>query len=157
MKKHILIASDDSDNALRAIVFVGSHMSNDCEVTLFSVMQDTEALCSMKSPELTSYFLEQQSAFCTLEDKKRELLNEALKKGRDHLIGCGFDGNRVTIKLNKSDKGVARDIITEANKPLYDLIVLGKRGHNGIREFFLGSISQKVLHGVQKATVLLVD
>jgi len=157
MKKHILIASDDSDNALRAIVFVGSYMSNDFEVTLFSVVPDTETLCSMKSPELTAYFLEQQSAFCVLEDKKKELLSTALKKGRHHLVGCGFDENRVKIKLNKIDKGVARDIILEANKPLYDLVVLGKRGHAGIREFFLGSISQKVLHGVHKSTILLVD
>jgi len=104
MAKHILIASDDSDNALRAIVFVGSHMSNDCDVTLYSVVPDTETLCSMKSPELTSYFLEQQSAFCALEDKKKELLSAVLKKGRQHLIDCGFDGNRVTIKLNKIDR-----------------------------------------------------
>lgn len=157
MNKHILIAFDDSANAMRAVEFVSTHLSADCDVTLFSVVPDTKSICSMQSPELTAYFLEQQSAFCALEDKKKELLNTALKKARNHLISRGFDAERVTIKLTGISKGVARDIIAEANKTRYDLLVLGKKGQAGIKEFFLGSISQKVLHGVHKSTVLLVD
>jgi len=157
MAKHVLIAFDDSENALRAVKFVGSHLSNECHVTLFSVYQDTETLCAMQSPELTAYFMEQKSAFCALEDKKKELLKVALKRAKNHLIDFGFDQKNVKIMSNKRVKGIARDIIAEANKGPYDLIVVGKKGHSGIKEFFLGSISNKVIHSVHKSTVLLVD
>lgn len=157
MNKHILIAFDDSLNAMRAVEFVGAHFTPDYHVTLFCVVPDTESICTMQSPELKAYFLEQQDLFCVLDDKKKQLLNTALKKARDCLISYGFDADRVIPKLNKLDKGVARDIIAEANKIAYDLLVLGKKGHSGLKDFFLGSISEKVLHGVHKSTVLLVD
>ena len=39
----------------------------------------------------------------------------------------------------------------------YDLIVLGKRGLSGVKEFFMGSVSQKVLSLVNDVSVLLVN
>ncbi len=157
MAKNILIAFDGSDNALRAVEFVGSHLSPDCDVTLFCVMPGTESLYSAQSPELTAYFLEQQSVLCAFENKKRKLLDAALKKARKHLMKCGFDGDRITIQLNEVHKGIARDIIREANKKAYDLVVMGRKGHAGIKEFFLGSISEKVLHGLRSGNLLFVD
>ncbi len=157
MAKSILIAFDDSENAMRAVDFVGTHLSPDSRVVLFNVLPDTEALCTMQSPELTSYFLEQQSTFCILENKKKELLNNALKNARLRLIDYGFDKDKITITSKKRVKGIARDIINESNKKSYDLVVLGKKGMAGIKEFFIGSISLKVVHGVNESSVLLVD
>lgn len=157
MKKSILIAFDDSENAMRAVDFVGKHLAPDSNVVLFNVIPDTEALCTMQSPELTSYFLEQQSTFCILENKKIELLKNALKNARLRLIDYGFDRDKITIQSKKRVKGIARDIINESKSKSYDLIVLGKRGMAGIKEFFMGSISLKVVHGVNKSSVVLVD
>ena len=53
-------------------------------------------------------------------------------------------------------KGIARDIIDEARNG-YDTVVMGKRGLSGIKEFFLGSVSQKVLNGAKDVSVLLVN
>jgi nucleotide-binding universal stress UspA family protein len=53
-------------------------------------------------------------------------------------------------------KGIARDIINEAHAG-YDTVVMGKKGLSGIKEFFLGSVSQKVLHGAEDLSVLLVN
>jgi len=47
----------------------------------------------------------------------------------------------------KTEKGVARDIISEAGTGKYDLVVLGKQGVSGVRDFLLGSITQKVQGG----------
>ena len=38
-------------------------------------------------------------------------------------------------------------ILTEARQGRYEMIVLGRRGLSPLREFFLGSVSQAVLHG----------
>jgi len=157
MAKSILIAFDDSENAMRAVDFVGTHLPSGSNVVLFNVLPDTEALCTMQSPELTKYFLAEQSAFRILENKKKELLKNALKNARLRLIDYGFDKDKIIIKSKIRVKGIARDIISESNKKSYDLIVLGKRGMAGIKEFFIGSISLKVVHGVKGASVLLVD
>ncbi|ABW65969.1 universal stress protein [Desulfosudis oleivorans] len=157
MAKKILIAMDESENSKRAVEFVGGNFDTRSSVTLFSVLQNTETMCAMQAPELTPYFVAQQTSFCTLEDKKKELVAEAMEKAKKVLVKKGFAANRVDVKLVKRKKGVARVIISEARTGKYDLVVMGKKGLSGVREFLFGSITQKVLHGVKNASVLLVD
>jgi nucleotide-binding universal stress UspA family protein len=135
---------------------VASHFQNHTAVTLFSVLSDTAGLCDMNSPELTPLFKSQQSSFCQLEDKKRSLIGEAGRKGKKILRGAGWDDSYVTVKAEPKRKGIARDIVREAAQG-HDLIVIGKHGVSGIRDFFLGSISQKVLQLAKDISVLIVN
>jgi len=155
MAQKILIALDDSENAARAVAYVAANFQNHATVTLFSVLSDTASLCDMNSPELTPLFKSQQSSFCQLEDKKRSLVSAACDKSKATLCAAGWDPAYVTVKIEPKRKGIARDIIQEASQG-YDLIVVGKRGVSGIRDFFLGSISQKVLQLAQNISVLIV-
>jgi len=82
MGQKILVALDDSENALRAVAFVAKNFKPEHDITLFSVLPDTAAICEMNSPELTPYFLSERTAFCTLEDKKKSLVTEALQKAK---------------------------------------------------------------------------
>ena len=156
MEQKILIAFDDSSNAMRAVEFVARTFTPDNTITLFHVLQDTAALCEMDSPELTSYFKSQQSAFCILEDKKKSLVEEAMEKARAILLNAGFKEENIKLKQTVKNKGVAMDIVAEAEGG-FPIIVLGRRGHSGIREFILGSISQKVLHAAKESSVLMVN
>ena len=156
MAHKILIALDDSGNALRAVTYVANNLQNHTAVTLFSVMADTASLCDMNSPELTPFFKSEQASFCQLEDKKRTLVHEACEKGKQILCDAGWDAAFVKIKTEPKHKGIARDIVREASQG-YDLIVLGKHGVSGIQEFFLGSISQKVLQLAKDTSVLIVN
>jgi nucleotide-binding universal stress UspA family protein len=157
MAKKILIAFDESANSMRAVDFVSNHFAPDAEVTLMNVLLDTQALCDMESPELTPYFKSEQSAFCTLEDKKKEVVSQAMQEARRCLVNCGFAADKVQTKTVVREKGVARDIIKEAQSGGYSLVVLGKEGLSGIKEFFLGSVSQKIIYGAKKVSVLLVE
>ena len=152
----ILIAMDESENAIRAVEFVAGRFSPDNKITLFSVLIDTAALCRMDSPELTPLFKTQQSNLCALESKKREIVTEAMQKGKEILVEAGFAAAGIKVKIQNKKKGVARDILKEAGNG-YDLIVLGRRGISGIREFFLGSVSQKVFSGAKDISVLIVN
>lgn len=152
----ILIPMDDSQNAKRAAEFVAKSFTTDNKVTLFNVMIDTATLCDMDSPELTPLFRSQQSSFCTLEDKKRELVTEALQGARQVLLSAGYPPENVTIKVENKRYGVARDILGEAENG-YDLIVMGRRGLSSIKEFFVGSISNKVIHAAKDISVLIVN
>ncbi|MFC1567203.1 universal stress protein [Thermodesulfobacteriota bacterium] len=156
MEKKILVAIDDSENARRAVEFVANLFTSDTKVTLFSVLQDTAALCEMNSPALTPYFTSQQSSFCLLEEKKKELVNEALKTAQHILIEAGFEEKNIAVKSDFKKRGVARDIIKESQAG-YDVIVLGRKGLSGIQDFFLGSVSQKVFNSAKDVSVLVVN
>ena len=156
MRRKILVAVDDSENAMRAVEFVAKSFTPDHIITLFSIILDTTAICDMDNPGLTPYFLSQKAAFCSLEDKKRAFVNEALQKAKELLIKAGFDEKSITIKMEDKKKGVARGIIEEAGSG-YDNIVKGRRGLSGIKEFFLGSVSQKVLQSAKAVSVVLVN
>ena len=156
MDKKVLVAIDDSENAMRAVEFIANLFTTDNKITLFNVIQDTAALCEMNSPELIPYFKSQQSSFCTLEEKKKQLVNQTLKKAREILMYAGFDENNITIKSEIKKSGVARDIVKEAQSG-YNVIVLGRRGMSGIMDFILGSISQKVFNSAKDISVLVVN
>lgn len=156
MPQKILVAVDDSENAQRAVVFVAKRFATSNPVTLYCVVLDTAALCKMDSPELTPIFKSQQASFCVLENKKRELVNAAMKKAKETLLEAGFPSDRVTIKVEDKKRGVARDILGEAENG-YDLIVIGRRGLSAVKDFFLGSTAQKVFNGAKDISVLIVN
>ena len=156
MNKKILVAIDDSENAVRAVEFIANSFTTDNKITLFNVIPDTAALCEMNSPELTPYFKSQQSSFCLLEEKKKELVNQAVQKAKNILMDAGFDENNITVKSGFKKSGVARDIVKEAESG-YNVIVLGRRGLSGIKDFILGSVSQKVFNSAKDISVLVVN
>jgi nucleotide-binding universal stress UspA family protein len=156
MNKKVLVAIDDSENAVRAVEFIANSFTTDNKITLFNVIPDTAALCEMNSPELTPYFKSQQSSFCVLEEKKKELVNQAVQKARNILMDAGFDENNITVKSEVKKSGVARDIVKEAESG-YNVIVMGRRGVSGIKEFILGSVSQKVFNLAKDISVLVVN
>jgi nucleotide-binding universal stress UspA family protein len=156
MSQKILIACDESKNARRAVDYVARTMTTDHRITLMAVLQDTASLCEMQSPELTPYFKAQQASFCELEDQKKKLMQASLEAARKRLVDAGFDEKNIAIKMEQKKRGVARDIVAEAANG-YDLIVIGRRGAAGIREFFLGSVSQKVLSLATEQSVLIVN
>jgi nucleotide-binding universal stress UspA family protein len=152
----VLLALDDSENAARAAEYLSKNFSPEHEVTVFCVLPDTQALCNLESPELTPYFLSQRTVFCALEDKKKELIEAAANRAKDLLLKAGFNKERITVKVQAKNKGIARDIVAEAAAG-YDTIVMGRRGISGIKEFVLGSVSQKVLHSVKDQSIVIVS
>ena len=156
MGNKILVAMDESENAMRAVEYISKVIAKDHEITLFSVLMDTAAICDMNSPELIPYFTSQQTIFCSLEDKKKELIDQALEKAKTILVESGFNEALITTKTQIKKSGVARDIIEEANQG-YDSLVIGRRGISGLKEFFLGSVSNKVLNNVKDISIILVN
>ena len=156
MGKKILVGVDESENAMRAVDYIARTFTPDHEVTLYHVIMDTAAICDMNSPELIPYFTSQQITFCSLEDKKKELVQKAMDEAKKRLVSAGFEGKKIVSKMQSKKKGVARDLIAEAQSG-YDTIVLGRRGLSSIAEFLIGSVSQKVLHTAKDVSVVLVS
>ncbi len=155
MAKKLLVAFDDSENASRGVSFIADYFSRDVDVTLLSVVPDTAAVCNMNSPSLTPYFRDKQGAFCTIEDMKKQLLKDSLVSARDKLEAAGFEKERINTKVVSEDKGVARTIIREAGSG-YDTLLIGQKGHSALEEFFMGSITYKVINSVRNINIVLV-
>ena len=156
MKKNLLVALDDSANAMFAVEALAGTFTPDHKITLFSVIQDTAAVCEMYSPELSPHFTSVRREFCSLDHMKKEMINQAQQKAKAILVQAGFVEENIKLKVENVKKGIARDIIDEA-KSGYSTIVLGRRGISGIKEFFLGSVSNKVVSSVKDVSVFVVD
>ena len=136
------MAFDDSENAMRAVEFIEKFFTSDSKVMLFNVMQDTAALCEMNSPELTPYFKSQQSSFCKLEEKKKNLVDSALKKAREKLIDAGFKAKNITIKAKSKKKGL-QGISLKKRNPVITLLSWGEEGSPGLRILSLAVFHKK--------------
>jgi nucleotide-binding universal stress UspA family protein len=156
MSKKLLLAFDDSENAMRAVNFLIDYFERDCWITLFSVLPTTEALCQMDSPGLTPYFKSQQAAFCALEDKNKELIQDAMQSAVKVLTDAGFEKQKVSVKIEPKKSHVAKDIVNEALSG-YDAIVIGRRGSSGIKELVLGSTSNKVIELAKDISILAIN
>ena len=156
MEKKILVSLDDSENAIKAVEILADKFTPDHRVTLFSVIPDTFSLYEMYSPELTSVYISERDTFSSLENTMKERFLASQKKAKEILIHAGFEEKNITLKMQPSKRGVARDIIEEVTSG-YDTVVMGRRGLSGIKEFFLGSVSNKVLSAVRNVSVFIVD
>jgi nucleotide-binding universal stress UspA family protein len=156
MGQRILVALDDSENSFRAVEFVARTFTPDHEVTLFSVFQEVEELCKSQGFQMSPYFSSYRAVLCSVEEKKKELVAEAQQKAKETLLKAGFPEKQITAKIQKLNRGVARDITEEARAG-YQVVVMGRRGLSSVSEFVLGSVSQKVLHSCKDATVVIVS
>jgi nucleotide-binding universal stress UspA family protein len=156
MRQKILIAFDDSENALRAVEHVARYFHQDSEVTLFSVIPDYDFKCLMDLTALNPNQIEFHDSICSnLQNEKKRQIEVMLRQAKNILLKAGFDKKNVTIKIDRKSSDVARDIVKEASAG-YHTIVMGRRGRSAVKEFLLGSISQKVLHAAKDKSVLLV-
>jgi len=156
MRQKILVACDDSKNAMRAVEHVARYFKQDSEVTLFSVIPDYDFKCLMDLTALNPDQIEFHDSICSdLQNEKKRQVELLLQRAKNILLESGFDEKNVTIKIDRKSRDVARDIVKEAAAG-YHTIVMGRRGRSALKEFFLGTISQKVLHAVKGTSVLIV-
>ena len=157
MASKILIAVDESKNSMKAVNYVAKGMNSAATVTLFSVLPDATAACGLDSPTLTPLFRKSRQAFCAIEDTKKDTVKEFMQKAKKVLVESGFASRNVAIKIRKKKAGIARDVLKEAERGKYDTLVIGRRGLSGVKQFVLGSVSNKIVKFAKKTSVVVVD
>ena len=155
MNRKLLIAVDGSPSARQAldyVAFMASDLLADLEVTLFHVMEyipQPLARESVRDPELLRL-----AAEMTQRSQKRG--KEILEKAQEHLLAKGFEQGKVQIKSHARGLGLAKDIIFEGLRGSYDAVVLGRRGLSRLQEYFLGSVTNKVVQHADRVPVWVV-
>jgi nucleotide-binding universal stress UspA family protein len=135
----ILLAMDASKEALRTVDYIGTMMSgSDSEVTLFHVVRAIDYLI--------------QDAWETPKKPVEILLNIGMRR----LKKAGLSDDQISSKVATGMTSRAKAIVEEAKKGGYGTIVVGRRGHSRVEEFFMGRVSNKVLQLAKKMAVWVV-
>lgn len=156
----ILLCADGSENARVAVEYVGAMLGRESkfDVTVFHVIRGLSVLQQMFAKPFAS------DAQKSLSDKVEKELAGAQKEIavvmenlRMQLIDAGLDQNRVTKKIATGATSRATAILEEAEQGNYDTIVVGRRGISMIQEFFIGRVSNKVIHQARDKAVWVVS
>jgi nucleotide-binding universal stress UspA family protein len=157
MANKILVAVDESKNSMRAVNYVAKDMNPSGAVTLFSVLPDATAACGLDGPSLIPLFKENRKAFCAIEDTKKDTVRAFMERAKAVLVKAGFPSKNVAIKIRKKKVGIARDILKEAQQGKYNTLVIGRRGLSAVKQFVMGSVSNKVVKFGKKVSIIVVD
>ncbi|MGD8470234.1 MAG: universal stress protein [Desulfobacteraceae bacterium] len=144
----ILIAFDGSEGAWRAVDFVDRTLSGcDYDLNLINVIRGRE------NRNLESHQIHLPKNFSEITQKK---MIAELGKARKKLIANGFQPQQVTTKLVTGVSSRAGAIVAEAKQKNYGTIVMGRRGQSKVRDFFIGRVTNKVIHIARDRTVWII-
>lgn len=160
--KKILLAVDASDNAMRAVEYVG-HVTGGCGG--FSV----ELLCIEQLPHRDLH--PDEAAWKKACEATRTGLRAFLDKARDRLVGMGLSPDRITEQYVAScasplgepgpvcsrGAGAVQEILNALDAGGFGTVVVGRRGVSKAEEFLFGSVSNKIIHSVKDSTVWVVS
>lgn len=151
---HILLAYDNSQQALRAVEYVGQMFGrlDNVKVVLFGVYDKLPEHDMIDTP-----FTDQVRARISVMERDREKGRTHLEEARKHLIRMGYSEDQVKIKYVEKKKSVAKDIIDEVNAGGYGTVVLGRKGMNNLKGMLFGSVSSGVIGNLVGATICVVE
>jgi len=147
----VLIAIDSSDNALRAVDHAAFMLSGtDSPVTLFHTMRQLRRFVPQEvlqeAPELEELW----------KTKAGQAIEPFIKKSREMLLEAGLNESQIHTKIVDGSRSAANDILEEADSNDYGTVVLGRRGLSKAKEFFMGSVSAKVLQNISGKALWIV-
>ncbi len=149
VNKNILIAVDNSENARRAVSYVGQLLGNvkGFKVAILHIIPEPEEDYFETSAEKDKWFSRyKQKVDVMLEDYRQILIRE------------GFDSNNVSARsVLRYCPSMAESIIAERDKSEYGTIVVGRKGLSRSEEFLFGSVSSKIVNHARNCTVWVVE
>ncbi len=147
--KKILIAVDASENAKRAVSYVGEIVSNGrgFRITLLYVLRRVER-----------DLFPDESTWMEKIEKEKKSATKMLERLKGLLVEKGLDAKDVTHELIEiSDFSIAQAIMDFQEKGGYGTVVIGRRGMSKAEEFLFGSISNKIVHYAKNCAVWVIE
>lgn len=138
MNQHLLVTVSDDPSALSGIRFVGYFFGDRSElkVTLFyTAPTPHKPLHSEVGHRLSTQQLK----------AREERGNSALEHAKEVLSRFGFTHKNMETKMNFGTMSTASDIVLEADRGLYDAVVLGHRGVTWLEESMGESVTREFL------------
>jgi nucleotide-binding universal stress UspA family protein len=163
LSARVLVAVDGSKDSTRAVKYVGRLLrtTSDVNVTLFHVLNPVPPVLRehggsedpVREEQLGKQLRKDRE---TWYRKERRLESNILSKARQTLEQTGFRASRIRLKFGYEDD-VAGTILEEAQKGRYQTIVVGRHGVSGLKKFFFGGITRKLLQQATGRAVWVVE
>jgi nucleotide-binding universal stress UspA family protein len=145
MVKKILVATDGSAHARKAIAYASDIASRyDATIYLIHVVPDKEI------PEDVRHYIEIEGIKESPEQVYFQKIGEGILQAGEKAIRESGVRNLQTAVLQGDP---AERIIEFAKDQGVDMIVIGSRGLGGVKQMFLGSVSNKVCHVADRTCV----
>ena len=149
--KHVLVAVDNSKNALRAVEHAGFMLSGtDAKVTVFHSKRDVRRFVPYavlnEFPEVQKFW----------RHKAGEVMVPFMQKAKDILLASGLGEAQITSKVTDGSRSAAADILDEAQNSATGTIFLGMRGYSEVTDYAMGSVTRKVLNQAKDMTVSII-
>jgi len=148
----ILVALDGSKKALKTIDYLCSFKPfHKFELVLHNIITRVpECYYDLKKDPISSNAISQVEAW---KNGYRIDMEAFMEEAKMKLIASGFKPERINIRIKERKDGIARDILDEAQKGYYALLVRRRGGVETLLSIAMGSVSTKL---VEKATAFPV-
>jgi nucleotide-binding universal stress UspA family protein len=151
VKKRVLLAVDNSENAMRAADHAGFMLSNtDVNVTIFHSKRDLRRYVPKTVlddfPEIQKFW----------RRKAGETISPFMQKAKEMLLSAGLKEAQIALKNVDGSRSAAADILKEARNSDSGGIFLGLHGYSGVKDFTMGSVTRKVLNQASDMAVCIV-
>lgn len=154
----ILLPIDGSEHSKRAVQFagyLGTSLGKDLSsLSLLRVITGSYLSRHIAYVDFRAEVLKESDAFKRVKEEHiekniRPLLDETEKTLKD--IGIGVKVEKLVL-----DGDPANEIMKVADEGKFATIIMARRGLSEIKGFFLGSVTNKVVHAASKQTVYVV-
>jgi len=147
----VLIAVDNSENALRAVDHAGFMLSGtDANITLFHSKRDLRRFIPQT---IVDEFPEVQKFW---RHKAGEAILPFMQKAKEMLLAAGIGEDRLTIDIVDGGRSAAADILEAAQIKTIGTIFLGLHGYSNVKDYLMGTVTRKVLHEASDVAVCVV-
>lgn len=144
----LLIAVDGSPSSMKAVDFVAENVrGHGYKIGLIHVIRGFGSLV----PDNPEFMMPAENVELAHEEMMR-LFGDIKEK----FILAGFDEQRIEEKIITGTHSRAGAIVEEAVAGDYGTIVVGRKGLSRVQEFFMGRVSNKVIHAGREFTVWMV-
>lgn len=142
-QKRLLVAVDGTDRSLDTVRYLAQmppFMAMD--IVLFHIFGNVpECYWDIEKEPKSIKTVPHMLAW---ETQMRKNAKDFMEKCRDILLVSGYSPEQITIKIQNRKKGIARDILAEAQKD-YGAVVLRRRGTARLKGLIMGDVSNKLL------------
>ncbi len=149
INRNILIAVDESENAQRAVTYVGKLLGGikGFRVAVLHVISEPDEDYFQSESEKDKWYKEY-----------RQRVDQMLEKYRIILIDTGFDPGDVLVRSTvRYCPSMAECILAEVDQTEYSTLVVGRKGLTHKEEFLFGSVSGKIVRTAKNCTVWVVE
>lgn len=141
MKRNLLVAMGDDPSALFGVRFVSSFFENKEHVGLTLFTSFPRGPRVWEEEKSFETLRQQEQAGCDRESPFRQALVEARKR----LVEAGFSPDEIESRCSPRAFSRSMDIIQEGERGLYDAVVMGRRGIEGLEVLMDESVSKQML------------